>query len=207
VTEQPSGEHYFSADPAAPEVRRAVDLTIRGHAVRVWTSTGVFSHERLDLGTQVLVRYAPELPAAGRFLDLGCGWGALAIAMAVDTPGADVWAVDVNSRALGLTADNATALGLDRVRACAPGDVPDDMEFDVIWSNPPIRIGKSALHELLLAWLPRLRPGGSAYLVVQRHLGADSLMGWLSEALGAAYAVSRLGSAKGFRVLEVRRTA
>ena len=77
------------------------------------------------------------------------------------------------------------------------------MTFAAIWSNPPIRIGKEGLHALLLRWLPRLSPGGHAHLVVQRHLGADSLHAWLTEALADAAVVERAGSAKGYRVLRV----
>jgi 16S rRNA G1207 methylase RsmC len=104
-----------------------------------------------------------------------------------------------------LTAENAAALGLAGVRATAPDGVPDDVSFAAIWSNPPIRIGKAALHELLLRWLPRLAPGGDAYLVVQRHLGADTLHRWLAEELAAGFEVGRQASAKGYRVLRVSR--
>jgi 16S rRNA (guanine1207-N2)-methyltransferase len=202
-------EHYFTEQPSSPRERQRVDLRLRGHDVSVETEGGVFSHARVDLGTRVLLREAPELPERGQLLDLGCGWGPVALAMAKDSPGSTVWAVDVNTRALALTADNATALGLSNVRASAPDDVPDDIEFDVIWSNPPIRVGKDALHTLLLQWLPRLAPNGVAYLVVQRNLGADSLHAWLASALNelppGGYDVRRLGSAKGYRVLEVAR--
>jgi 16S rRNA (guanine1207-N2)-methyltransferase len=74
------------------------------------------------------------------------------------------------------------------------------VRFTEIWSNPPIRIGKQALHDLLLTWLPRLAPGGRAVLVVGRNLGADSLHRWLEE---QGHPTTRIGSAKGFRVLEV----
>ena len=202
-------EHYFTDRPTSDRDRRSVSLRLRGHEVTVATEAGVFSHERVDLGTRVLLREAPDLPAEGQFLDLGCGWGALAIAMALDAPGATVWAVDVNERALALTTDNARALGLTGVRTGRPDQVPADVEFAVIWSNPPIRVGKAALHSLLLQWIPRLKAGGVAYLVVQRHLGSDSLQTWLTEALSQRgveqYDVRRLGSAKGYRVLEVAR--
>jgi 16S rRNA (guanine1207-N2)-methyltransferase len=202
-------DHYFTEQPSSARERRRVDLTLRGHEVTVWTEGGVFSHERVDLGTRVLLREAPPLPSEGQLLDLGCGWGAMAIAMAKDAPAATVWAVDVNSRALALTTDNAEGLGLANVRTRTPEEVPDDVQFDVIWSNPPIRIGKEALHSLLLQWVPRLRRDGVAYLVVQRHLGADSLHSWLAGALDDSapgeFAVRRLGSSKGYRVLEVTR--
>jgi 16S rRNA G1207 methylase RsmC len=111
--------------------------------------------------------------------------------------------VDVNERALQLTRENAAALGVsDRVVAARPDEVPDEVTFDEIWSNPPIRIGKQALHDLLLRWLTRLAPEGRASLVVGRNLGADSLQRWLGE---QGFPTARLASAKGFRVLQVRR--
>lgn len=202
-------EHYFTERPSSERDRKSVALRLRGHDVNVSTEAGVFSHERVDLGTQVLLRYALDLPSEGQLLDLGCGWGALAIAMALDSPQATVWAVDVNERALTLTADNAASLGLSGVRTARPDQVPTDVEFAAIWSNPPIRVGKEALHSLLQQWLPRLVVGGVAYLVIQRNLGGDSLHAWLTTALAEdqtrEYDVSRLGSAKGYRVLEVRR--
>jgi 16S rRNA (guanine1207-N2)-methyltransferase len=126
----------------------------------------------------------------------------IACALAVSRPAATVWGVDVNERALQLAAENAERVRAgDRIRVSTPDDVPHDVVFDEIWSNPPIRIGKAALHDLLLRWLPRLTPGGSAYLVVGRNLGADSLQRWLRE---EGYGCERLASAKGFRVLQVQ---
>jgi 16S rRNA G1207 methylase RsmC len=199
-------DHYFSDDPRTPAARERVTVPIAGRDVEVVTAAGVFSADRLDLGTRVLFRSAPPPPAEGDLLDLGCGWGPVALTLATLAPAARVWAVDVNPRAVGLTAENARALGLTGVRAVAPDDVPDDVAFAAVWSNPPIRIGKAALHDLLLRWLPRLAPGGEAYLVVQRHLGADSLQRWLADELGpAGFDVGRHGSAKGYRVLRVSR--
>jgi 16S rRNA (guanine1207-N2)-methyltransferase len=201
--------HYF-ATPAGTPTRRRIGVTLVGRDVEVETADGVFSGERIDLGTRVLLREVPPPPdVAGNVLDLGCGWGPLALTMALQAPRATVWAVDVNARALELTAANARRLGLRGVRAVAPDDVPDDVRFETIWSNPPIRIGKPALHALLLRWLPRLAPGGVAQLVVQRNLGADSLHAWLAAQVpqeGAApFTVVRAGSAKGYRVLRVAR--
>jgi 16S rRNA (guanine1207-N2)-methyltransferase len=192
-------EHYFSADPSSSVRESEVDVHVWGQSMRLTTSTGVFSHGRLDVGTAVLFRQT-EPPASGeRLLDLGCGYGVIAAALALVRPEAQVWAVDVNERALELTRRNADRLGIaDRLTTALPDAVPDELRFDAIWSNPPIRIGKSALHELLLRWLPRLSPGGSATLVVGKNLGADSLQRWLRE---QGYGCDRLGSAKGFRVL------
>ena len=202
-------DHYFTAQPASADQRRSLTVTLAGREVTVQTAAGVFSPDGLDKGTAVLRREAPAPPASGALLDLGCGWGPVALTLALRSPGADVYAVDVNERSLDLVRRNAAALGLDRVVASQPDGIPQDLVFDAIWSNPPIRIGKAVLHDLLLTWLPRLAPGGSAYLVVQKNLGSDSLQRWLAESLPSTqgYAVSRLASDKGFRVLEVRRAA
>ncbi len=191
-------DHYFAARPASADERRLLTVDLAGRAVTVETAGGVFSPDHVDLGTRVLLRTVTPA-AAGHVLDLGCGWGPVALSVALASPGATVWAVDVNERARDLTARNAARLGLD-LRVAAPQDVPDDVAFTAILSNPPIRIGKAALHELLTHWLARLAPGGAADLVVQRNLGADSLQAWLRQ---EGWAATRTASAKGFRVLHV----
>jgi 16S rRNA G1207 methylase RsmC len=179
---------------------RKVHLHIGELAVELQADRGVFGSRGVDLGTLVLLKEAPPPPENGDILDLGAGYGPIAIALARRAPDAQVWAIDVNQRALELTRANAAAAGLTNVTACLPGEVPDATRFASIYSNPPVRVGKAALHELLLRWLPRLRPGAAAYLVVQRNLGADSLATWLS---AEGYQVHRLKSKKGYRVLEV----
>ena len=195
-------EHYFSADPSVPFKRAPVRASVWGHDLGLTSGSGVFAVGRLDVGTAVLFRET-EPPTARTYLDLGCGYGMIGLALAVAVPGSVVRAVDVNERAVLLAAENAAALGVaDRVTAATPAEVPADETYDEIWSNPPIRIGKEALHALLLTWLPRLAPGGRAVLVVGKNLGADSLQRWLGE---QGWPTARLSSAKGFRVLEVRR--
>ena len=195
-------EHYFTADPSVAFTRQPVRAQVWGHDLTLTSGSGVFAQGRVDIGTSVLFREAEPEAQDGPFLDLGCGYGVVAVALAAVRPGAEVWAVDVNERALLLTRENAEAHGA-RVHAVRPEEVPDDVRFAEIWSNPPIRIGKEALHELLLTWLPRLAPDGRAVLVVGRHLGADSLQRWLEE---QGFPTTRVGSAKGFRVLEARRS-
>ncbi|WP_432537175.1 class I SAM-dependent methyltransferase [Kineococcus arenarius] len=201
-------QHYFTARPATPDERRDLEVELAGRAVTVQTARGVFSAERVDPGTSVLLPLVPDEPAAGGdVLDLGCGWGPVALTLALRQPQRRVWAVDVNERALDLVRRNAERLGVP-VRACLPDEVPTDVAFEQVWSNPPIRVGKEALHALLLRWLPRLASGGEAHLVVQKNLGADSLHRWLDERLPAVLpdaATTRTASSKGFRVLTVRR--
>ncbi|MFT4234719.1 MAG: methyltransferase [Microbacterium sp.] len=197
-------DHYFSARPSAPENPRRVRVKLAGRDVEVTTAGGVFSPDHVDGGTSVLLTHVPPPPPGGHFLDLGCGWGPIALTMAMLSPRATVWAVDVNERALDLTQRNAAALGLDNVRAVLPDDVPDDVRFRTIWSNPPIRVGKGVLHELMQSWLPRLDEHSDAYLVVQRNLGSDSLQRWLESTLVKPFGVHRYATSKGFRVLRVR---
>ncbi len=194
-------DHYFTSEPVSGPRRQSVVARAWGHELRLESASGVFASGRLDIGTAVLFRAARPPAETGRFLDLGCGYGVIACALAVAVPSAEVWAVDVNERALALCRDNAVATGVaQRMRVATPNDVPTDVAFDEIWSNPPIRIGKPALHSLLLTWLPRLAPRGRAVMVVGKNLGADSLQRWL---VGEGFPCRRLASAKGFRVLEV----
>ncbi|MFC4146264.1 class I SAM-dependent methyltransferase [Micromonospora mangrovi] len=201
-----TGDHYFTAEPATDAHPREVEFSVAGRDYTLTSAGGVFSADRLDAGTAVLLRKA-ELPApdtGGALLDLGCGFGPITCVLADHAPAATVWAVDVNQRARDLTAANAARVGAaDRVRVAAPDDVPADVSFAEIWSNPPIRIGKSDLHDLLRRWLPRLAPDGVAWLVVARHLGGDSLHRWLVEEQG--WQVERHASQKGYRVLRVTR--
>ena len=194
-------EHYFSADPSVTFTRAPVRARVWGQDLALESGSGVFARGRLDIGTSVLLRET-EPPGPGRYLDLGCGYGVIGLAIAVAQPGARVDAVDVNERALLLATDNAASLGVaDRFVAATPDRLPP-ASYDEIWSNPPIRVGKQALHVLLLTWLPRLAPGGRAVMVVGKNLGADSLQRWLGE---QGFPTTRLASAKGFRVLETRR--
>jgi 16S rRNA G1207 methylase RsmC len=197
-------DHYFSADPSVPFKRAPVTASVWGHELSLVSGSGVFAQGRVDIGTSVLFRETPP-PAPGRILDLGCGFGVIGLAIAVAVPGAVVTAVDVNERAVLLANENAGSLGVaDRFVASTPDAVPDGTTYDEIWSNPPIRIGKEALHDLLLSWFARLAPGGRAVLVVGKNLGGDSLQRWLGE---QGYPTGRLASAKGFRVLESRRAS
>lgn len=197
-----SDEHYFSADPTVAFKRAPVSASVWGHELELTSGSGVFAQGRLDVGTAVLFRET-EPPAPGRILDLGCGYGVIGLAVAVAVPQAVVTAVDVNERAVLLANENAHALGIsERYTASVPGAVDPAAEYDEIWSNPPIRIGKDALHELLLTWLPRLALGGRAVMVVGKNLGGDSLQRWLGD---QGFPTTRLASAKGFRVLETRR--
>jgi 16S rRNA (guanine1207-N2)-methyltransferase len=200
-------DHYFTAEPASDAERRRIDVRLAGRAVEVEVAGGIFSPGGVDKGTRVLLDDVPA-PPAGDLLDLGCGWGPLALTAALENPATTVWAVDVNRRALDLVRRNAAALGVaDRVHARTPDEVPADLTFAALWSNPPIRVGKAVLHDMLRHWLPRIAPdagpSGGAWMVVQKNLGSDSLARWIDDELGLS--TRRATSSKGFRVLHVTR--
>ena len=197
--------HYFSQEPTGPEHRRPIEVEVWGRPFTLTTANGVFAGDGLDRGTEVLLRASTPPTGSPRVLDLGCGYGPIALGIALACPGATVDAVDVNERALALCKDNAAALGVKkRVRVLRPDQVEAGRTYDAIWSNPPIRIGKEALHALLLTWLPRLAPTGEARLVVSKNLGGDTLQRWLVE---QGYGCTRTATSKGFRVLVVTPAA
>ncbi len=200
-----SSEHYFSETPGSDYKPKEISVVINGREVLVTTAGGVFSPDHIDQGTNVLLTHLDEAPAGGNILDIGCGWGPIALSLASASPKSTIWAVDVNQRSLELTAANAKRLGLSNIKCVTPEEVPADLEFSGIWSNPPIRVGKDVLHEILLTWLPRLQEHAEAYLVVQKNLGADSLHRWLEAELPENFSTVRIDTAKSFRVLRVKR--
>lgn len=196
--------HYFDEEPddrpgLASDPKEVV-WSLPDGPLRLMTDHGVFGYGRVDTGTKLLLLKAPGPPDGADLLDLGCGTGAIALTMARRAPRSTVWAVDVNARARGLCVENAARNEIANVRVVAPDEVPDDVSFAAIWSNPPIRIGKPALHDLLLRWLARLAPGGDAHLVVQKHLGSDSLQRWLRD---QGFVAERVSTGAGFRILRV----
>lgn len=199
-----SGDHYFSENPATPEVAKDFEFSLPGRSLQVTGTSGTFSHSGLDKGTAVLLEHAPP-PPPGTLVDLGCGWGPLALTLAHHQPEATVFAIDVNTRALEATRENATRAGFSHIKALAPDDFPAETPIDCLWSNPPIRIGKEALHQLLTTWLNRLSTEGSAWLVVSKNLGADSLQAWVNSGGAGPFQCERTASKKGFRVLRVTR--
>lgn len=193
--------HYFNPSPEVASRPHTVRLRAAGLDLELRSDRGVFGARRVDLGTLTLLKEAPPPPDTGDILDLGAGYGPIAIWLARAAPQARIWAVDVNERALELARVNAEAAGVAaNVTVVAPDDVPADIRFAAIYSNPPVRVGKAALHGILERWLDRLAPGGAAYLVVQRNLGSDSLAAWLA---ASGRAVERLKSKKGYRILRI----
>lgn len=198
-------EHYFSATPESELKLRQFHARLAGTDYALTTAGGIFSPDRIDIGTQVLLGSVPAPPPGGNLLDLGCGWGPIALTLALSSPHATVWAVDVNERALDLVRRNAKNVGVTNINAVRPEDVPDDVTFMSIWSNPPIRVGKAVLHDMLEKWIPRLEPDTDGWFVVQRNLGSDSLHRWMQTTFDEDFTFTRASVNKGFRVLQAHR--
>jgi 16S rRNA G1207 methylase RsmC len=200
-----SDNHYFASSPEGPLVTREITVNLNGNKTQVLTAGGIFSPEHIDQGTQVLLAHIEAANPTGTFLDIGCGWGPIALALALHSPKATIYAIDVNERSLELTKMNAGKLGITNIIVCKPEDVPQEIMFDEIWSNPPIRVGKKVLHEILNLWIKKLVKGGTARLVVQKNLGSDSLHKWLMEEFSPEFESTRIDSSKTFRVLKVSK--
>ena len=210
-----SSSQYFSRTPAVDSDEQEIGLSLADLELRLTTDRGVFSNSRVDAGTRLLLQEAPHPTAEmANVCDLGCGYGPIAVSLAKRSPTTSVWAVDVNERAVALTARNAERNGCADLHAVVVDsdgnsvdgtaedlDALSKVRFDGLWSNPSIRIGKSAMHRMLTIWLDRLTPAGSAWLVVQRHLGADSLADWMTT---QGWATTRVCSRAGYRLLEVK---
>lgn len=195
-----SGEHYFSEQPTGEFKPKKIFTSIDGQRVELFTAGGTFSPDHMDTGTAILLEHADQAPSTGNLLDLGCGWGPIALTLAKKNPEATVWAIDVNERSLELTRMNAEKLGLANIRAVHIDEVAADLKFTGIWSNPPIRVGKEALHEILTKWLVRLEDECEAYLVVSKDLGADTLLKWMQSQFENLQS-ERIETAKGFRII------
>ncbi len=200
-----SGEHYFSETPESSLSTHVREITLRGHTLSVITASGTFSHAGVDRGTEVLLKHAPSPSPTGTFLDIGCGWGPISLALALESPEAVIYGIDVNERARDSAQTNGEDLGLTNVHICHPDSVPENLTFDVIWTNPPVRVGKKALQDIMARWLNRLSPDGEAWVVIAKKLGGDSLHTWINDGGPGAFSAERVETAKGFRVLRVTR--
>ncbi len=199
-TDANGNSQYFEADPSVESNQRGIELVLPDVFLTLTTDSGVFSNRKVDSGSRYLLQAHPPIPDETKnILDLGCGYGPIALTAAKRAPDATIWGVDVNNRAIELATRNAEVNGIANAQFGTADEVPVDISFDLIVSNPPIRIGKQALHDLLTVWFDRLTPEGRAWLVVQKHLGSDSLADWLTT---NGWTTTRLGSRKGFRILE-----
>lgn len=199
-------QHYFSEQPESEIRSKEISFEVAGHTFSATTESGTFSVQKLDKGTEVLLRLHSEFSESGHVLDIGCGWGPISLAIGKLRPKTQVWALDVNQRSLKLTQQNSAKAGLTNIKVVLTEEIPAGLTFSGIWSNPPIRVGKSVLHDLMRTWLPRLELGASAFLVVQKQLGAESFEKWLASEF-KMMTVTRPYQDKGYRVIRVTNEA
>jgi 16S rRNA G1207 methylase RsmC len=199
-------EHYFSSDPASPKKTVRISIRVAGAEFELEAASGTFSSSKIDAGTAVLLKQDRHFPKDGNVLDLGCGWGPIGLSIARVAPRTRVIGIDINQRSIEQSNQNAKALKLANFEAMHSRSLPENMTFSAIWSNPPIRVGKKVLHELMQTYIPRLEPGGKAMLVVQKNLGADSFQSWLSKTFEDCE-VMRIATDKGYRVIELTSPA
>lgn len=191
-------EHYFSERPAAEGGRHRFSAELRGFELTFVTEAGVFSRERVDRGTRLLIKHL-EVRPGDRVLDLGCGYGAVGIVAAKLAPLGRVTLVDINARAVGLARENLQLNWIPNAEVQeGDGFAPvAGRAFDVIALNPPIRAGLGVVHPLIEHGSDHLAPGGRFYLVGRTKQGVVRI----GEKMGGVFGnVSEVGKGGGYRV-------
>ena len=184
-------DHYYTANPTSAHDERAIEIEALGSRLRFTTDAGVFSRDGLDRGTEVLLNALP--PLQGRVLDLGCGWGAVGVALGAKYPALDIVMTDVNARAVELARRNLSANGVKAEAVQGDGFEHVAGTFDAIVTNPPIRAGKAVIYGLFADARAHLKPGGALYVVIRKQQGAPSALKYLREIYAQAEVVDRGG--------------
>lgn len=196
-------DHYFTAQPSARTDERTHEYTALGHAFCVTTDAGVFSKGGLDDGSRIMLAALPAL--SGRVLDLGCGWGAMGLALAKANPAAQFVLSDVNARAVELARRNLAAAGIANAEVFVSDGLSQlEGTFDVVVTNPPIRAGKQVIYRLFEQSHARLNEGGALYVVIRKQQGAPSAEKFLVALFGHARMIAR---EKGYWIIECRKNA
>ena len=172
-------DHYYTENPASAHDERRVAVRALGQALTFTTDAGVFSRDGLDRGTEVLLNALP--PLSGRVLDLGCGWGAVGVALGKANPALEIVMTDVNARAAELSRRNARDNGVTATVVQGDGFEAVTGRFDAIVTNPPIRAGKAVIYGLFERARNYLSPGGALYIVIRKQQGAPSALKFLKE--------------------------
>lgn len=183
-------EQYFSENPQSPHRPGQCKAVYRGRESTFETDAGVFSREGVDKGTATLLGALPDL--SGGVLDLGCGWGAAGICAAKAFPKIRLTMVDINTRAVELSRENAKRNGVNArvLQSDGFGSLGDEL-FSFILLNPPIRAGKQVIYGLFTQCAGRLAPGGAVYLVIRKQQGAPSALAFLKTIFKNAQVVKK----------------
>ena len=191
-------DHYFTENPLTAHDKKEISSILKGKTFTFETDAGVFSRDHVDPGSQLLIESVPA--QTGRILDLGCGYGPVGIAFAASRKEAQVVMADVNRRSLDLAQVNLARNGIINAQTIY-SDGCSNLEgtFDLILSNPPIRIGKQALQRMWRDCYEHLNPEGSFYIVIRKKQGAPSAKTFLEDLFGNCTTVARQG---GYHVLQ-----
>ncbi len=194
-----SNEHYYSQNPTAAHKYKTLQITLRGKDYTFLTDAGVFSKDRVDRGTRLLIQHM-EIAKGDTVLDLGCGYGPLGIVAANLAYEGRIYLVDVNERAVELSKENLSLNGIHNAEVLQSNGFSaiDNMRFDVIISNPPIRAGKATVYQLMEDSLAHLKEGGRLYVVARTKQGARSLAKEIERLFGN---VQEVGKGGGYRVM------
>ena len=184
-------DHYYTENPQSAHDEWQISVTALGQRLRFTTDAGVFSRDGLDRGTEALLNALP--PMSGRVLDMGCGWGAVGVALGAKYPGLDIVMTDINARATELARRNLEANGVRARVVQGDGFSGVDGTFDAIVTNPPIRAGKAVIYGLFDRAREFLNPGGSLYVVIRKQQGAPSALRHLEAQYKTAGVIDRSG--------------
>lgn len=191
--------HYYDLDPSLESKERLIEFVISGRKVSLYSDNGVFSKNKLDEGSRILIETLLPLNLTGKILDLGCGYGPIGLSIGLCSPSASVTLADVNPRAVALCKKNAELLNLSDRVTCLQSDIYSNVEgkFNAIISNPPIRAGKRVTYTMYKEAKEHLVSGGQFYFVIRKAQGASSASQYVKEVFGN---ITLLARSKGYHI-------
>jgi 16S rRNA (guanine1207-N2)-methyltransferase len=197
-------EHYYSNRPTVEHDEQEFEFELRGQTFKFKTDAGVFSRDRIDYGSVVLIEEM-QIGETDLVLDMGCGYGPIGLVAARLAAKGRVTMADVNERAVALAKSNANRNGIRNVEVVQSYLFENlgNREFDVILTNPPIRAGKQTVHQIFEEAYPRLREKGSLWVVIQKKQGAPSAMSKLEELFSS---VEKVAQDKGYWILKATKS-
>ena len=193
--------HYYTNESNLISNERVLKYTFRNNTLILKSDTGVFCKDHIDFGTNVLLNSIPVFENNSRILDVGCGYGLIGLSIAKSNGTYSVDMIDVNKKAIGLSLENKKN-NLITNALIFESDVYENVneaEYDYIITNPPIRAGKSVVHDIVLNGYSHLKSCGKIYVVIQKKQGAPSLISRMEEVYSE---VNIINKEKGYYIIE-----